>query len=125
MAALCVRATMRASRIILLLVAALAMTSCHSPTLLEQSTHVLEAEAVLSFGSPTNDLRGLPVRLVSISRNGSTKIEVLYQEKTLRLVAKPGAYYPIGDGSETLQLLAASFETGTARLRRRAALGNW
>lgn len=108
-----------------LLVAVLAMISCRSPTLLENSSHVLEAEAILSFGSPTNDLRGLPVRLISISKGGATKIEVTYQEKTLRLVAKPGGFYPIGDGGETLQLLAASSEAGTARLRRRAGLGNW
>ena len=100
------------------------MISCHSPTLLEQSSHVLEAEAVLSFGSPTNDLRGLPVRLISIGKNGSTKLEILYREKVMRLAARPGAFYPIG-GDETLQLLSASAETGTARLRRRAPLGNW
>lgn len=115
---------MRASQIVLLLVAVLAMTSCHSPTLLEQSTNVLEAEAVLSFGNPTNDLRGLPVRLISIGKNGSTKLEILYQQKILTLVAKPGAFYPIG-GSDTLQLLSASPEAGTARLHRRSPLGNW
>ena len=116
---------MRAPLTVLMLVALLATISCRSPTLLEKSSHVLEAEAVLSFSNPTNDLRGLPVRLISISKNGSTKIEVLYQEKSLVLAAKPGAFYPIGNGFETLQLLAASPEAGTARLRRRVALGNW
>ncbi len=114
----------RFSRSLLLLVLC-ALTSCRTHQAIEESSHVNQTESLLSFSNPTGDLSGMPVRLISISANGSTTVEIPFGEEKLRLVAKPGAFYPSYANGETLQLVSSSYRAGTALVRRRVSLGNW